>query len=87
MSTEELVVEARARIIWGDAPASVRDLLPSNGMSAGDANRMIQEFITERTWEIRKAGGRDAFIGTAIVCLCASFIYIPASTFLAGRQR
>ena len=75
MNPDELIVEARARIIWGDEPASVRYYLTSNGMSAADAESTVQGFVAERTREIRKTGIRGTCIGAAIVCLCAAYIF------------
>jgi hypothetical protein len=75
MSTDELLVEARARIIWGDEPASVRYFLTSNGMSTADAESRIQKLVTERTKDIRKIGIRGTCIGTMIVCVCTSYIF------------
>jgi len=48
MNPDDLIVEARARIIWGDEPLSVRYYLTSNGMSAADADAQIKQFTLER---------------------------------------
>jgi hypothetical protein len=71
MNPEELIVEARAKIIWGDEPSSVHEYLTSNGMSAADASREVQEFVADRNKEIRKLGVRDTCIGVAILCVVA----------------
>ena len=89
MSTEELVVEARARIVWGDQPASVRHFLTSNGMSTADADSKILELVRERTKEIRKTGLRGTCIGAIIACACASYILYALkhpSTLFPSRQ-
>lgn len=75
MTREQLMVEARAKITWGDEPGAVRVFLLSNGMSPAEADTQLQQLITERTAAIRKAAVRDAVIGGAILCLCAGFIF------------
>lgn len=89
MSAEELLVEARARIVWGEEPASVRHYLTSNGMSAVDADSKILELVRERTKEIRKTALRGAGIGAIIVCACASYILYELkhpSTLFPSKQ-
>lgn len=89
MTTEELLVEARARIIWGDESASVRYFLTSNGMSTLDADSKIRQLIRERTEEIRKTGLRGTCIGAIIVCACASYILYALkhpSTLFPSKQ-
>jgi hypothetical protein len=38
MNPDQLIMEARARIIWGESSSSVRDFLISNGISDMDAD-------------------------------------------------
>src|SRR6516162_9551119 len=75
MNTDELIVEARAKIIWGEEPASVRNFLVSNGMSANDAEVKLRDLIRERNAEIRKLGVRDVLIGGALVGGAVFFFY------------
>jgi hypothetical protein len=67
MSTDDLIVEARARIVWGDEPTSVGSFLTSNGMSVAEAAAKIKELTLEREAEIRKLGIRDVLIGAALI--------------------
>lgn len=67
MNTDDLMVEARARIVWGDEPSSVRNFLISNGMSAMDADAKLRDLIRERNEEIRRLGVRDVLIGIALL--------------------
>ena len=76
MNTDDLIVEARARIIWGDEPSSVRYLLTSNGMSATDADAKLRDIILERNAEIRKLGVRDVLIGVALIGGAGIFFYL-----------
>ncbi len=75
MNTDDLSVEARARIIWGDEPSSVRYFLTSNGMSAADADAKLRELILERNAEIRRLGVRDVLIGVALLGGAGIFFY------------
>jgi hypothetical protein len=76
MNPDELIVEARARIIWGEASSSVRDFLIASGMSAIDADTKIKELIAERNREIRKAGIKSIYIGVASACGAGIWLYI-----------
>lgn len=75
MNTDDLITEARARIIWGDEPASVRFFLTSKGMSVGEANVKVKELTLERNAEIRKLGIRDVLIGVALIGAAGVFFY------------
>lgn len=71
MNPDEVIVEARAKIIWGEEPSSVHAFLTSNGMSDAEAKSRIQEFVTERNQEIRKIGVRGTCLGLIIICVVA----------------
>jgi hypothetical protein len=92
MNTDALIVEARARITWGDEPSSVRYFLTSNGMSATDADAKLRDLILERNAEIRKLGLRDVLIGVALTGGAGIFFYslfrsshMPGATVKAGK--
>ena len=75
MNTDDLITEARAKIIWGDEPESVRFFLTSSGMSAAEANAKITELTLERNAEIRKLGMRDVLIGVALLGASGAYLY------------
>jgi hypothetical protein len=84
-----IMTEARARIIWGEPPSSVRDYLTSKGISDSEAESAIARFCAERNGEIRRIGVRNTFIGAILVCgggvtvyLCLRLGY--SSGFLRG---
>ena len=92
MITDDLIVEARARIIWGDDPASVRYFLTSNGVAAVEADAKIEELRLERNAEIRKLGIRDVLIGVALIapailfsCMLFARSHIPSLTVRSGK--
>jgi hypothetical protein len=76
MNTDKLIAEARAKIIWGDEPSSVRDFLTSNGMSEADADANLAEFVLERSAEIRRLGIRDVLIGVVLLGGAGIFFYL-----------
>jgi hypothetical protein len=49
---ENIMTEARARIIWGESPHSVRDFLVSKGVSVDAADKKLLEFELERNREL-----------------------------------
>ena len=75
MNTDDLIVEARARITWGDEPNSVRFFLTSNGMSAAEADVKIRELTLERNADIRKLGIRDVLIGAVLIGAAGAFFF------------
>jgi hypothetical protein len=69
------MTEARARIIWGEAAASVRSYLTSKGLPDSEADAKIQEFTSERIAEIRSIGIRKTVVGAALTLGMGGFFY------------
>jgi len=67
MKPEQVIIEARAEIIWGESSSSVRGFLISNGISAIEADAKIKDFNVERNAEIRRLGIKNVVIGAAIL--------------------
>ena len=76
MSTDKVITEARARIIWGDSVASVRDYLVSNGISSSDADTKVAEFNQERNCELRRMGFRNLLIGILLTGVSGVTLYL-----------
>ena len=72
----QAMADARARIIWGDPAAEVRDFLVENGVPAAEADAKIKTFVRERLAEIRKTGLRNTLIGAVLLGLAAGGIYL-----------
>jgi hypothetical protein len=83
MNPDNLIVEARAKIIWGEASSSVRYFLTSNGMSAADADAKIKEFTLERNADIRRLGIKNILIGVVLIGAAGIFFY---SMFASSRM-
>ena len=75
MKPDNLIAEARARILWGESSSSVRSFLISNGVSEIDADAQIKEVNAERNWEIRKIGIKKTFIGAVLTVVAGIFFY------------
>ena len=76
MNNNDLIVEARARITWGEEADSVRLFLISNGMSEGEANDLINNLTIERHVEIRKLGIKEVLIGVSLLGAVGVFLYL-----------
>jgi len=79
MGRDEVITEARARIIWGEAPASVRYFMTSNGISPAEADAELQRFIHERNIEIRNIGARNVVIGAGVIVGSGVLLYLVFS--------
>jgi hypothetical protein len=75
MNPDQLIVEARAKITWGEPSSSVRYFLISNGMSAADADAKLKELNAERNGEIRRRGIRNILIGGTLVVGAGILLY------------
>lgn len=76
MESKTLLIEARAKIIWGDPPESVHAYLTSNGMSQADADANIKRLMAERNREIRDIAFRNLLIGLALVSVAGFSAYL-----------
>jgi len=92
MHNEQLITEARAKIIWGEGAESVRDFLTSNGMPGPEADEQIKAFNLERYQEIRKMGVKNTLIGAVLTGVSGFLIYylltrseMPHFTTRAGK--
>src|SRR5438105_1867268 len=80
--------EARARILWGEAPGTVVSFLIAQGIPAPDASAIVDELFQERAATIRFKGISKMVIGSILICvpIAAWFIfnslgYILVKTF------
>lgn len=63
MKPEELFTQARAKLIWGEPAAAVRDYLTANGISDQEADAKMAELSAERNQELRNIGLRKVVFG------------------------
>jgi uncharacterized protein YjeT (DUF2065 family) len=76
MAFDQLISEARAKIIWGEPASDVRGYLVSNGMPEAEADTVIKEFSRERNAEIRRIGTKNVVIGVVLVGVSGILIYL-----------
>jgi hypothetical protein len=82
-----ILSEARARIIWGEPSSSVRYFLISNGISDLVADAKLKEFELERNRELRGIGLRDVLIGILLTGAAGITLYIalPHASATSGE--
>ena len=61
--------EARAKILWGDAPEQVTSFLRMLGFAFQEASSLVQTMFQERAATIRSNGIRKMVIGVALMCV------------------
>ena len=91
MKPDQLMIEARAKIVWGESSSSVRDFLTTNGISAVDADAKITAFQLERNREIRKVGIKNTVIGAAVlaaegITVYPFYKYLDSVTYTGGTR-
>jgi len=85
MKDDDRLVEARARIIWGESEHSVVESLVEGGFGRDEAIETVKGVQIERMHEIRKLGIRKLFWGS-ILCAIAVGIIFPASTEIVNSN-
>jgi hypothetical protein len=84
MSADQVIMEARARIIWGESSSSVHDFLTSNGVPEAIADAKLVEFVLERSRELRRIGLRDLLVGIVLVSVSGITSYLLLSVARLG---
>ena len=76
MIADNVITEARARIIWGEESSNVRDFLIANGVPAWETDARLKEFERERRRELRRIGLRNVLIGIVLTGAAGATLYI-----------
>jgi hypothetical protein len=61
------MIEARAKMLWGDSPAQVLGYLRGQGFSQEDAQSIVEELTAERIAEVRANGIKYLLGGIAAI--------------------
>ena len=69
----EIMTDARCKIIWGDRPESVKEYLKEKNIPDEKADDIIQSLLKERYSEVKKNGIRKMSDLVAITHLFSSF--------------
>ena len=75
MRRNQALIDARARIHWGDPPTEAVKILMGQGIDYHEACAMVTEMVNERATALRAIGIRKLIFG---VCLLA----VPVLTWL-----
>jgi hypothetical protein len=67
MWREKLQDEARAKIFWGDSPATVSAYLMSQGFNQEEATTTIEAILVERAESVKSSGKKAIFIGVPLI--------------------
>jgi hypothetical protein len=63
---EDAIIEARAKVAWGESNESVQAFLQANGFSESHAVFVLDEFRQERATGVRSAGIRKIRVGASL---------------------
>jgi zinc transporter ZupT len=87
MIADNIITEARARIVWGEASSSVRDFLIANGVPVLETGARLEEFQRERRRELRRIGLRNVLIGVVLAAAAGVALYVGASDLVPEVNR
>jgi hypothetical protein len=76
--------EARTRIIWGEKPTDIEELLSHNGYPAERAKHLVNNLLCERYRIVRRRGVQRLLLGATVVVVCAWILFGIFSTKDAG---
>ncbi len=77
LGREQAENEARARVSWGDSRDEVVKFLMRQGITAPEAQEMVDPWFRERVKTIRRNGVVKAFVG--VLMLCAPVVFLIVS--------
>jgi len=66
---DQAVVEARAKVSWGDTPDAVIKYLMMQGFVYAEANELVEDMFKVRAAETRANGVRKMVIGFGMMCV------------------
>jgi hypothetical protein len=72
---DKAVVEARAKILWGDNPDEVIRFLMLHGFTNEEASEKIHAMIKERRRTIRGEGIKKIIVGSLLACASAGALF------------
>jgi len=73
-SHESLIIEARAQIMWGEQPDTVRQLLLAGGLSKFETETVIEKLLNERYKQIKNLNLKRFIAYSTSLILCIAFI-------------
>lgn len=77
---EKLIVEARARVSWGESPQSIGAWLDEQGVNHATINEVLAASLRERDVEMRSKGLAELLIGLGITAVCGLSTYLMVTS-------
>ncbi len=68
------LIDARAKLIWGEPPGLVISELLQAGVRQAEATALVAEVIAELRWDARRRGAKDLIKGS-VICLAVSSVF------------
>ncbi|HWD18247.1 MAG TPA: hypothetical protein VHB20_03130 [Verrucomicrobiae bacterium] len=75
MIPDGLIIEARAKITWGEFPATVCEFLVAHGVPRSEAALQIKQLALERNAAVRKLGIKGICVGVALILSATTFLW------------
>jgi hypothetical protein len=73
---EPVVVEAQAKIVWGESSEKVLAYLQTKGVGDKQASALIEELMKERAASIREDGIKKTWIGALFVLAPIAYYFV-----------
>lgn len=73
---EDIAVDARAKIMWGESPEKIQAYLMSKNVGEKDAAALMAEILAERSATIRADGLKKIWIGSAFVAAPILYYFV-----------
>jgi len=83
ISREQIEIEARAKMTWGEPKEAVYSYLRTQGLPPAEAKALLAELQAERTAEVRAAGVRNIILGSLLIV--SPFAFWVISAYAIGR--
>lgn len=81
LTRDALIIEARAKVIWGESPESVFSYLQAKGLGDKEAGELLSALLGERVAHIRRDGFRRLATGCAfMICPVVGYFVYRAGT-------
>jgi hypothetical protein len=85
---KKLIIDARARIIWGESIEDVRNWLSACNIQKEEIDLVVDHCVRERGAYIRSMGVKDVVIGILLLLLgIADIIYISSPHYIHVPHR
>jgi hypothetical protein len=74
---EQLTVEARARVTWGESVDAVREWLASQKLPHLQVDEILRDVLEERRESMRRRGVHGLFFGAVVLACAVAVVFLP----------